>query len=158
MYVTLGNPSTVAIIGGKYPPSDPDGDALTISSPVASNGTVTTDGTNVTYTATNGTSDTITYTISDPYGATATGTINVTISAPSGNGYNNVSAQLVGGNEVLNYAGIPGYNYALEWTHSLSAPVTWTPLVTNTAAGNGSLSFTNTPSGGSDFYRTHYVP
>jgi hypothetical protein len=160
IFVTLGNASTVAIIGGKNPPVDADGDAVTVTGAFgAANGIVTTgDGTNLTYTATNGTSDSFTYTVDDGHGGTATGTVNVTISAPSGNGFNNVSAQVVGGNEVLNYAGIPGYHYALEWTHSLAAPVVWTPLVTNTASDTGRLSFTNKPSVGSDYYRTHHVP
>ena len=42
---------------------------------------MTTDGTNIIYTATSGSSDTITYTISDGYGGTAGETINVTIAA-----------------------------------------------------------------------------
>ena len=152
----IGMPTTVKIVGGKFPPTDADGDTLTISSPSASNGTVTTDGTNITYTATSGSSDTITYTISDGYGGTAGGTINVNIAAAAS--YNQVSAQLVGSQEVLNYFGIPGDNYALEWTHDLTPPVDWEPLQTNAAAFNGSLWFTNTPSGGTDFYRTRSVP
>ena len=152
----VGMPTTVKIVGGKYSPTDSDGDTLTISSPSASNGTVTTDGTNITYTATSGSSDTITYTISDAYGGTAGGTINVAIAAAAS--YNQVSAQLVGSQEVLNYFGIPGDNYALEWTHDLTPPVDWEPLQTNAAAFNGSLWFTNTPSGGTDFYRTRSVP
>jgi hypothetical protein len=158
MYVTLGTPSTMQIIGGKFPPTDADGDALIISNSGATNGTVTTDGTNITYTATNGTSDTITCTISDGYGGIVTGTINVVISSSGQQGYNLLNAQMVNGNEVLSYAGIPGYNYAFEWATNLTPPITWTPLVTNAAAGNGSLLFTNTPSGGSDYYRTRYVP
>ena len=59
---------------------------------------------------------------------------------------------------MLNYFGIPGDNYALEWTHDLTPPVDWQPLQTNAAAFNGSLWFTNTPSGGTDFYRTRNVP
>jgi autotransporter-associated beta strand protein len=158
--VILNVPSTVQIIGGKYAPTDADGDVLTVTSVSgAVSGTVTTDGMNVTYTATNGAaaSDSFTYTVSDGYGGTATGTVNITISTAV-QGYNQVSLQMIGGNAVLTYLGIPGYDYALDWTHSLTPPITWTPLVTNTAAGNGFLNYTNTPSGGSDFYRTRYVP
>ena len=155
-----GIPVTVQIVGGKYAPVDSYGDALTITSVTgATNGAVTTDGTNVTYTATNGTADSFTYTVSDPYGATASQTISVTISNSTGQGYNQISGQLIGGLEVLQFAGIPGYQYALDWTQNLTPPVTWTPLTTNTASlSNGSLFFTNTPSGGSDYYRTRYVP
>jgi fibronectin-binding autotransporter adhesin len=158
MGVTLGTPATVQIVGGKYSPTDADGDALTITSVSgAVNGTVTTDGTNITYTAVGDASDSFIYTVSDGYGGTASQTVNVTINT-TGQGVNQLSAQMVGGNEVLGFAGIPNYQYALEWTHDLTPPVTWTPLVTNTAAGNGILQFTNTPSSGSDFYRTRYVP
>jgi fibronectin-binding autotransporter adhesin len=156
--VTIGIPSTMKIVGGKYTPTDADGDALLITAAGGcTNGTVTTDGTNVTYLATNGVADSFSYTVSDGYGGTASQTVNVTIS-PAGEGFNQLNARVVDGNEVLTYFGIPGYKYALEWTHDLAPPVVWTPLVTNTAASNGNLPFTNAPSGGADFYRTRYVP
>jgi fibronectin-binding autotransporter adhesin len=161
MNLVSGTASTVAIVNGKNAPSDADGDTLTITSVVgATNGVVTTDGTNVTYTATNGTADSFTYTVSDGNGGSASQTVQVVIDDSSGaqTGYNYLSIQSVGGNVVLSYAGIPDYNYALDETHNLTSPVTWTPVVTNTAASNGRLTFTNTPSGGSDFYRTRYVP
>jgi pectin methylesterase-like acyl-CoA thioesterase len=153
--VVTGIPSTVQIVGGKYPPTDADGDALTISNPSATNGTVTTDGTNITYTATNGTNDTIIYTISDDYGGTAAGAVNVAVATSAG--YNQMSAQLSGGQEALNYYGVPWDNYALEWTHDLTPPVNWVPLQTNMAGPNGGLWFTNPASGGMDFYRTRDV-
>ena len=155
--VTVGVPVTIQIVGGKYAPTDVDGNKLTITSVSgAANGTVTTDGTNITYTATGGTSDSFTYTVSDPYGATASQTVYVIINQ-TGQSYNQVSAQSIDGQAVLSYYGIPGYQYALDWTHSLTPPVTWTPLLTNAAANNGQLLFTNTPSGSMDFYRTRYV-
>lgn len=157
MGAVVGVPVTVQIIGGKFSPTDADGDPLTITSVGgALNGTVTTDGTNVTYTASSGSSDSFSYTVSDGLGGTASQTIDVNIS--TGQSYNQVSAQSVGGQVVLTYYGIPDYSYALDWTHSLTPPVTWTPLFTNAAAGNGQLLFTNTPSGGTDFYRTRSVP
>jgi fibronectin-binding autotransporter adhesin len=157
MNVTIGLPSTVKIVGGKNPPTDADGDALVITSVSgAVNGTVTTDGTNVTYTATNGTTDSFTYTVSDGNGGTASQTVSVVIAASS-EGSNRLSIQSIGGGMVvLNYAGIPNYNYALDETSSLTPPVVWTPVVTNAAAANGSLTFTNTP-GGTEFYRTRSV-
>jgi len=158
MGAPIGALTTVQIIGGKWAPTDVDNDALVISSVTgAANGSVTTDGTNVTYTATSGTTDSFTYTVSDQNGGTASANVSVTISAPS-QGFNQLGAQMVSGNAHLTYLGIPGTKSALDWTHNLSAPVTWDPLVTNTAAGNGYLLFTNTPSGGADFYRTRFVP
>jgi hypothetical protein len=143
---TIGIPVSVAIVGGKYPPSDADGDALTISSPAAANGIVTTDGTNITYTATNGSSDTITYTINDGYGATAIGTINVTISA-AGNG-NNGSISSSGGNAVLDFASVPNTTNVVELTTNLAYPIIWTPVSTNVAGTNGlwEYVYTNPPS------------
>jgi hypothetical protein len=113
----------------------------------------------VTYTApTSGTTDTITYTLSDGRGGSTTGTINVTL-ASSGSSFNQLTPNVLGNGDIqLNYLGIPGTNYAVEITHDLTPPVTWTPLKTNAAGPNGALTFTNTPSGGNDFYRTRYVP
>jgi hypothetical protein len=165
MNVILGTPSVVQIVGGKYAPTDADGDVLTITSVTGqTNGTVTFDGTNITYTATGAGIDSFSYTVSDGFGGTASQTVNVVVdsSGASQTGHNGLSAGTDGlGNAVLHYAGIPGYNYALDETHSLSIPVTWTPVVTNMAATNGvigSLVFTNPISGGSDFYRTRSVP
>ena len=58
----------------------------------------------------------------------------------------------------MRFQGIPDYRYALDWTHSLVAPIFWLPLQTNVANDLGAILFTNTPSGGSDFYRTRCVP
>ncbi|HTB84164.1 MAG TPA: immunoglobulin domain-containing protein [Candidatus Sulfotelmatobacter sp.] len=152
---------TLAIIGGQYAPTDADGDTLSVSAvanPSSQGGVVTTDGTNVTYTALSnftGT-DTFTYTVSDGYGGTATAT--VTVNVASGAGFNLLGAQLVGGQEVLGFAGIPGDQYALDWTTNLVSPVIWIPVVTNTAANDGSLNFTNASAGGIDFYRARHVP
>jgi hypothetical protein len=166
MNVVLGTPSVVQIVGGKYPPSDADGDALTVTGVSGmTNGTATTDGTNITYTASGAGIDGFTYTVSDGFGGTASQTVNVTIDSSAQGQTGSNSTLLPGndghGNAVLSYAGIPGRNYALDETHSLALPITWTPVVTNMAATNGvigSLVFTNPISGGSDFYRTRSVP
>lgn len=158
MGAVVGVPVTTLIVGGKYGPTDADGDPLTITGVSgAANGTVSTDGSNVTYTAASGTTDSFSYTVSDGQGGTASQTVNVVISS-TGQSYNQVSAQTAGSQEILTYYGIPLYNYALDWTHSLTPPVVWTPLFTNPAASNGRLLFTNTSSGGTDFYRTRSVP
>jgi len=74
--VTNGVPRVLEPLGND---SDPDGDALTLVNAVASNGTVSINpgGTNLTFTATNSFSGTITYTVSDGYGGFDTATINV---------------------------------------------------------------------------------
>ena len=120
----------------------------------ATNGTVTTDGANLAYTPTNGAADSFTYTVVDGLGGITVGTVSVTIT-PATASFNQIGIQPTGGGGVvLTYYGIPGFAYALEWTPSLTAPITWTPLTTNAAALNGLLLFTNTPADGSGFYRT----
>ena len=64
-----------------------------------------------------------------------------------------------GGLSTITYAGIPGYHYALDTTPSLALPITWTPVVTNTAnSTNGLLKFTFSTGSGSGYFRTRYVP
>jgi autotransporter-associated beta strand protein len=154
MGALTGQTATLRIIGGKNEPTDPDNDPLTVTAVgPAANGTVTTDGTNVTYTSANtftGT-NTFTYTVSDNRGGLATATVTVTVIA-NGPGFNLLSADLNG----MKYAGVPGFSYALERTTFLTPlPVIWTPLVTNVASPSGALAFTNT---GAGFYRTRWVP
>ena len=158
-----GAPATVPIIGGLVFPADPDGDALTVtavSSPTTSGGTATTDGTNVTYTSANAYTggDSFTYTVTDGRGGFATAIVSVTVAA-AGDGFNRLGLNPLGNGEVeLRYMGISGLSYALEWTHSLAPTIVWTPVLTNQAGVDGFLSFTNTPSGEADFYRTRYAP
>jgi len=123
-----------------------------VEDPSPNGAAVATDGTNVTYTASNtfaGT-DTFDYIVSDGVGGYGTNTVTVTVS-PNGQGYNLLQ---VNGNN-LTYLGIPGANFALEHTDSLSAPVTWLPVVTNQAAADGKLTFDT--GGVAGFYRTKYV-
>jgi hypothetical protein len=163
MGAVSGQPAALKIIGGTSAPTDPDGDSLTVTavqSPTPHNGTVTTDGANVTYTSSNGFTgqDTFTYTVGDGHGGFATATVTVDVAA-GGTGFNRVSGPaLVNGLYQLGYQGIPHLNYALETTASLAAPVTWNPVVTNQASASGALTFTITPSQGMGFFRTRYVP
>ncbi len=158
--VSLGVPTTVKLIGGKHSPTDVDNDPLIISSVSgAANGITSTDGTNVTYTATGGTTDSFVCTISDGRGGTAQQTVNVVITANSGLGYNQLNPQsLGGGTNLLTFLGTPGFNYALERATNLVPPVIWLRLTTNSAATNGWLFFTNVTTASPVFYRTRYVP
>ncbi|MEY4388043.1 MAG: hypothetical protein RLY20_3326, partial [Verrucomicrobiota bacterium] len=156
--VSVGGTAT-AIVIGKFA-TDADGDTLTITSVSSpTSGTATISGGNVIYTNTAAAaSDSFTYTVSDGVGGTATKTVTVTISSPEG--YNKLSGPtpVGGGQYQLDYLGIPGQQYALDETSSLAPPITWTPLLTNTAAGNGSITFTVTPANPSGFFRTRSVP
>jgi hypothetical protein len=157
-------PATLEIIGGKHPPTDADNDTLTVSavsSPTANGGAVTTDGVNVTYTASSSYtgSDSFTYTVNDGHGGTATATVTVTVAA-NGEGFNRVSppSPIGNGTVVLSYFGIPGINYALDWATNMTAPISWMPVATNPAGAQGALRFTNTSTAPVNFFRTRYVP
>jgi hypothetical protein len=154
-----GHPATLTIIGGASAPTDADGDPLTITavqSPTPNGGTVTINGTNVTYTSLSAFSgtDTFTYTVSDGYGGFSTNTVTVSVVANAG--FNILSGPTFnGGIFQVSYQGIPYASYVLLSTPSLTPPVTWTPVVTNTAGASGVITFSFTPSSqGAGFYRT----
>jgi hypothetical protein len=156
--------ATLQIINGKYAPTDADGNTLLVSviqNPSTQGGAVATDGTNITYTAVadfTGT-DTFTYTVSDRFGGFATNTITANVVA-NGAGFNLLSGPISNGDgtATINYLGVPSYSYALDTTPSLTLPITWTPVITNTAGTNGQLSFTFSTSDGQGYFRTRYVP
>ena len=102
--------------------------------------------------------DAIGYTVNDDRGGTGTGTIAIMVAAPGGPSQNSLALEMIGSDVRLKFLGIPGYDYALEWTHDLTPTINWSPLATNPASGTGLVQFTNTPSGGSDYYRTRWVP
>ena len=161
--VAQGGSATLAIIGGKFAPTDADGDSLTVSAvqhPSANGATVTTDGTNVTvnYAAVPGFTgaDTFTYTVSDAYGGTDTKTVTVTVTAGNAPSLNIVSPpQLVNNEFVVGFAGIPGYTYTVQdSTNSPTGP--WSFLTNLTAGANGlfQLVVTNDPPAAARYFRT----
>jgi hypothetical protein len=156
----VGVPATVKIIGGKHAPADADNDPLTITSVSgAVNGVVNTDGSNVTYTAASGSTDSFSCTIDDGHGGTANQIVNVSITPAGGLSYNLLTPQPAGaGTNVLTFLGTPNFNYALELATNLVPPVNWQPQATNAAQVNGWLIFTNVTSQSPAFYRTRYVP
>lgn len=142
--------------------SDADGDTLTLfgaSATSTNGGTISVGAQNITYTPVAGFTgtDQFTYTVSDGRSGFATGAVTVTVTPPS-QGFNQVAAQSLGGGSIrLTYLGIPGNNYALDWRTNLSAG-NWIPVMTNVAASNGYLIFTNTSVESLNFYRTRFVP
>jgi len=159
MGAVVGLPVTVQVIGGKNAPTDADNDPLTVSGVAgAANGVASTDGTNITYTATGGTGDSFTYAVGDGFGESVTATVTV-VTSENSQGYNQLSVGNFGnGTNVLTFAGIPTYNYALDLATNLTPPIVWMPQATNPAASDGSLNFTNLSSEPQSFYRTRYVP
>ncbi|MEI6196376.1 MAG: hypothetical protein WCS42_18820, partial [Verrucomicrobiota bacterium] len=75
-------------------------------------------------------------------------------------GYNRLTSPgfISAGTSVISYLGDSGSNYAMDWTTNLVSPIAWIPLVTNTAALNGTLSFTNTLPDPTSFFRARLVP
>jgi len=129
-----------------------------VVSPTLGGGTVTLDQGWLFYTPAPGSTndDTVTYTISDGFGGTATGTAIVTVkpdNAPS----QNVSAiqNLGGGSYQVSFTGIPFRTYTVQFTTDLVNP-TWTTLGQATADASGTITYTDTSAAGTRFYRTVY--
>jgi Concanavalin A-like lectin/glucanases superfamily/Immunoglobulin domain len=64
------------------------------------------------------------------------------------------------GSASLNFKGIPGYQYILQYTTNVAPPVVWHNATTNTAANTGLSQFTDTGATNhpAAFYRTYYLP
>ena len=139
--------------------TDPYGDTLNIAvSSTSSNGaTIAVTSGWVFYTPASGftNADSFTYTVSDSFDQSAVGTVFVNIEVDSSVGQNLTITNLGGGSFLINGNGIPGRTYRLQSTPSLS-PSDWQFITGGgvTAGTNGSFQYTNTPSGGTNFYRT----
>jgi autotransporter-associated beta strand protein len=159
--VARGESISYSVIGvGKHSATDVDGDALTVSAVgTATSGTAGFSASNVTYTASgNLGTNTFNYIVSDGVGGFGTNVVTVVVAAPEG--FNRLSppSPIANGTVVLNYLGLPGTNYALDWATNLTPPINWIALQTNTATTNGALTFTNTSTEPVNFFRTRYVP
>jgi hypothetical protein len=139
--------------------TDPDGDSLSltsVSSTSAQGGTVSLSGSIVSYTPpTNyAGADSFTYTVSDTFGATATGTVNVTV---HGNNGTSVTINMLPDNsQQLNCTGaVPGRSYLLQAAFDLIAGP-WTNISTNVAGLDGAFLFidADAPNHPARFYRT----
>ncbi|GAA4356230.1 Ig-like domain-containing protein [Kangiella marina] len=78
-------------VSGTFSTTDSDGDELTIENSNPSSGSLTVSGTSFTYTPNAGFSgsDSFQYTVTDPYGASATASVRITVNAPSSGGGSN---------------------------------------------------------------------
>ena len=153
-----GIAETFPIIGGPNTPTDVDGDLLTVSGVVpGANGTVSTDGSNVTYQNTSGTTDSFTYTVNDGYGGSTSGTISVIVNTNVAT-YNQLAATPGGsGTNVITFLGLPNRNYTLDSATNLTPPINWIPQTTNPANVSGILNFTNVNIVPQNFYRARLV-
>jgi hypothetical protein len=158
-----GQTSTLSLAKLLLLSSDPNGEILhvaAVSGTSANGGTVTLSGGGINYTPANGFtgSDTFTYVLADAGGNSVSGTITVTVTS-QGISFNQMAITPLGGGALqISFLGIPGTNYAMQVTHDLTPPIAWSPLVTNLAAANGLLVFTNTPGSTNTYYRTLYLP
>jgi len=139
---------------------DADQDALSITAVNAASaqgGTVSLVSGTITYTPpTNYVgSDSFTYTIADTFGATASGTVQITVTtSTSGNPTYNITGAVISGGITLKGAGIPNRTNVVQRTTSMSPPITWTPIGTNVAGANGLWQFTDPNPSNPAFYRS----
>jgi hypothetical protein len=143
--------------------SDPNNLPLTFNSagPTSTNGgSVVASGNWIFYTPPPGftNSDAFSYVIADSIGLQATGTVLITVPVDSEQSQNIVAIEDLGeGSVLIEFQGIPGRAYTIQYAETLQSPV-WQTLGTSTANATGALGFTNTPATGSPagFYRSTF--
>jgi hypothetical protein len=105
--------------------------------------------------ANDNTPDTFTYTVGNGSG-TATGTITVNVASAPGGLAKTITVSE--GTATIKFFGIPGFQYDVQRTTSLTEPVTWTTLTTGSPLSpdtDGSFSFTdNIAPSGTAYYRS----
>jgi hypothetical protein len=143
--------------------SDPDWDSFIITgvSPnTAAGGTAQINGSTILYTppADFVGSDSFTYAVRDCRGAISEGTVNVTVSAATGNGQNFVKVTMSSSGEAtLHFAGIPGVTYVIDASTDL---VHWDNIGSARAGANGLFEFVDPQAGNytSRYYRSRHTP
>jgi hypothetical protein len=83
----------------------------------------------------------------DLAGVSATNLINITVTAPP-----KMTAGIVGKNLVITWPA-SGVNYTLQFTSSLTPPISWSNAPVNTVTINGQVTAVIAPSGNRSFYR-----
>ncbi len=160
-YATQGVKIPITTITGAATDPDP-GDTISLFSVAnGANGTAQILGGLVLYTPTGNfpLSHTFGYTIQDNHGAQATGTVTVNVIVDNAPSQNITSVTLLGnGSVAVDFYGIPGYTYGLQYKTLLSDPA-WTNIgpVTTNAVGAGHFTDGPPPVGAtSGFYRLIY--
>jgi len=161
---TEGTPVSAAVAKLLVNDSSPIGGALSITgvtSPSAANGTVVLNGQFIIYTPAAGFfgSDSFTYTLSDTR-CTAQGTVNVTVTSSNAPSLNKISITLTVTGRVVDFKGVPGIIYIVQWADSPSGP--WTDFADGTivAGATGLIQYTDStsPTPPARFYRTKVGP
>jgi autotransporter-associated beta strand protein len=123
--------------------SDVDGDAITlVSVGNSTNGVAPTVGGGlISYYNTNNLNDSFSYTVTDGFGGTNTGTVFVTVSNAFTGQITGVISSFTGGAANLTFQGIPDFSYVTERSTNLTD---WVGVQTNTAGTNGVINATDT--------------
>jgi hypothetical protein len=133
---------------------DLNGNPVTVQSLGASaqGATLSYDSTYIFYLPANNNNDSFIYTVSNGSG-TATGTITVTVAASGGLAK---TITVSGGTATIKFFGIPGFQYDVQRTTSLTEPVTWTtlPASLRTPGADGSFTYTGSAPNGTAYYRS----
>jgi len=159
-----GQPLKIALADLAANWSDPDGDAVTLSSVTSPsvNGVVVSSDANYIYYAASAAPDSFTYTVSDGFGGTAMGTVNVTVtaglsSAPqSPSNLTTSTGNPNSGHPKFSGNGIPGYTFGVESETSLAGPWTEVGSVLVGSDGTWSITDTNVNLPATVFYRLYY--
>jgi hypothetical protein len=137
--------------------SDPDGGTLRITgfSAVSSDATITETATHLLYASTATTDESLAYTIADGQGGTATGIIQIRLVPLTGSIRSTTFIPGPDGGLRAQFAGIPGFRYAIERSTDLTG---WNTLESVTAPPNGLFSILDSDGLPSAFYRLRYIP
>ena len=152
--------------------SDADGDTINLVgvAPQSTNhtylqevtwsGTITTNTANfnhffIAYTNSPNVNDQFSYTISDNYGGTNTGTVNVIVNAGALFGQSNPQLTSIPGGVQMTFYGIPGDTYVVQ--RELQLDNSWINLLTNTPV-TGPITVTDTNNIPAAYYRLEWQP
>ena len=117
--------------------TDADGDTLTVNFGTSSNGiNLTLAGGLALYSNPNRVNDRFSYTVSDGFGGSTTAFVTMT-SAPFLTGQN-ATVVIRGSNATVDFAGIPGYAYAIQRSTNLT---TWVTIFTTNAPVGGRFGY-----------------
>ena len=130
---------------------------VTALGPSVNNGTLSTDHTYIYYAPATGNNDndSFPYTVDNGHGSTDSGTITVTVAATGG-----VAKTIVvsGNTATIKFFGIPGIQYDVQRTTSLTEQVNWVTLTTDSPLSpgtDGSFTFTDDAApNGTAYYRS----
>jgi hypothetical protein len=116
-------------------------------------------GNYVVYNNANNVADSFPYTVMDISNATATANVIVNLNTSSVFGQSSPGIDTTHGAPMLNFAGIPGYNYSIQRADDVGFTVNVTTILTTNAPAGGAFQFTDTTATAPQaFYRLVWNP